>query len=144
MHSFRQPGVSIIYTASISCYMNVSFRLFTISWNTYFLKYLCQIRPHSQHLVDSSIALFSLSLTLPNVCALILSKSLIALMGIPQLGAAIDPKTAHECTQSKLNDVRHAWYVVSHCRPQKTGGIKGWLQFPRHLIIWWSIVCRNS
>jgi len=48
-------------------------------------------------------------------------------MGFPWLGAAFDLETAHEYTQSKLNDVRHAWYVDSHWRRQDTGGIKGWL-----------------
>ena len=46
-------------------------------------------------------------------------------MGFPTLGAAFYPKTAHERTQSKLDDVHHERYVVSDCRPQDTGGIKG-------------------
>ena len=31
MNSFRQPGVSVINTASIWCYMKVNFRTFKIS-----------------------------------------------------------------------------------------------------------------
>jgi hypothetical protein len=41
MNSCRRPGVSVINTASILRYMMVSFRTFKISWNTYFLNYLC-------------------------------------------------------------------------------------------------------
>jgi len=58
MDSFRWPGVSVINTASILCYLKVSFRSFKMSWNTYFLNFLCQTQLHSQHLVDCSIALF--------------------------------------------------------------------------------------
>jgi hypothetical protein len=47
-------------------------------------------------------------LTLPNGCALILSTLLVAQMGFPSFGEAFDPETADECTQSKLNDIRHA------------------------------------
>jgi hypothetical protein len=71
------------------------------------------------------MALFSQSLSLSNVCAFILSKLLVALMGFPRFGTAFDPETANEGTQSKQNDVRHTWYVVSHCRPHDTGSIKG-------------------
>jgi hypothetical protein len=39
-----------------------------------------------------------------------LSKLQFALMGFPRLGAAFYTQTAHECTQSKLNDVRYALY----------------------------------
>jgi len=144
MNLFRWPGVSVINTASILCHINVSFMSFTMSWNMYFLNYLCQTRLHSRHLVDSSNALFSQSLTLAKVCAFIVSKLLIAHMGFPKLGAAFDPETAQECTQSKPNDVRQAWYVVSLCRPQDTRGIKGWLKLPSHRVIWWSIICHNS
>jgi len=34
---------------------------------------------------------------------------MVALMGFPRLGVAVYTKTAHERTQSKLNDVHHAW-----------------------------------
>jgi hypothetical protein len=98
----------------------------------YFLNYLCETPLHSRHLVDSSIALILQSLTLRIVCAFIGSKLLMALMGFPRLGVAFDPETAHECTKSKLNAVRHALNVVSHCSPLDTGGIKGWLQFLRY------------
>jgi len=54
--------------------MKVSFRTFKISWNTYFLNYLCWTWFHGRHLVGSSIVLFSKSLTLPDVYAFILSK----------------------------------------------------------------------
>ena len=46
-------------------------------------------------------------------------------MGFPRLGAAFYTQTAHECTQRQLNDVRHAWYVVSQCGPLDSGGLKG-------------------
>jgi hypothetical protein len=64
-------------------------------------------------------------LSLPNVCAFILSKLLITLMGFSILGVAFYTQTAHECTQSKLNDKRHAWYVISQFGPLDSGGIKG-------------------
>jgi len=57
MHLFQQPGVSIINPATILCYRNVCFSTFKISWNTYFLYYLCYIWPHEEHVVDCSIAL---------------------------------------------------------------------------------------
>jgi len=144
MNSFRWLGVSVINTASILSYTYVRFRLFTMSWNTYFLNYLCQTWPHKWHLVDASIALFSLSLTLANDCGFILSKLWNVLLGFPRLGAVLESKTADECTHSKLNDMRHAWYVVSHCRPHDHGGIKGWLLFPSHRVIQRSIMCHNS
>jgi hypothetical protein len=46
------------------------------------------------------------SLTLPNDCALILAKFLIAHMGFPGFHAAFDSEAGHECTRSQLNDVR--------------------------------------
>jgi len=144
MNSFQRPGVSVINTASILCHMKVSFRTFKISWNTYFLNYLCQTRLHGQHLNDSSIALFSKSLTLPDVYAFILSKLLIALMGFPRLGAAFYTETAQECTQSQLYDVRHAWYVVPQCWPLDSRGLKCWLQLACHRVIWGSIIRRNT
>jgi len=144
MNSFRRPGVSVINTASILCYMKVSFRTFKISWDTYFLNYLCQTRFHGRHLIDSSIALFSKSLTLPDVYAFILSKLLIALMGCPRPGAAFYTETAHECTQSQLYDVCHAWYVVLQCRPLDSRGLKCWLQLACHRVIWGSIIRRNT
>jgi hypothetical protein len=64
-------------------------------------------------------------LTLPNVCPVILSKLQIALMGFPRLGAAFYSQTAHEYAQSKLNDMRHACYVVSQYGPLDAGGPKG-------------------
>ena len=91
----------------------------------YFLNYVCYTWCHGQHLVDSSIALFSQSLTLPNVCVSILSKLLIALMGFPSLGAVFQMETAHERAQSKLNDMHNAWYVLSQCRPLDSVGVKG-------------------
>ena len=92
MNSFRRPGVSVINTASILSFMKVSFRTFKISCNTHFLNYLCYIWSHGRHLVDSSIALFSKSLTLSNVYAFILAKLLIALMGFPRCGTAFTPR----------------------------------------------------
>jgi hypothetical protein len=46
-------------------------------------------------------------------------------MGFPRLGAACYTQTAQEYTQSKLNDMRHAWYVVSQCRPLDCGRHRG-------------------
>jgi len=85
-----------------------------------------------------------MSWTVPNVYASILSKWLIAHMGFPRLGGAFYTQTAHECTESQLFDVRHAWYVVSQCRPIETGGLKGGLQLKRHSVIWGSIISCNS
>jgi hypothetical protein len=68
----------------------------------YFLNYLCLTWSDGCHLVDSSIALFSKSLTLPNMYAFILSKLLIALMGFPRLGAAFYTETAQKCRKSPL------------------------------------------
>jgi len=144
MNSFGWAGVSVINTASILCFMKVSFRTFKISWNTYFLNHLCQTRSHGRHLVDSSIALFSKSLTLPDVYTFILSKLLIALMGFPRLGAAFYTETAHECTYSQQYDVRHARYVVPQCRPLDSRAHKCWLQLACHRVIWGSIICRNT
>jgi len=76
-------------------------------------------------LTHSSISLFSKSLTVSNVCAFILSKLVIGLMGFPGLGEAFYTQTAHECAQRKLNDARHAWYMVSQCVPLDSGGLKG-------------------
>ena len=125
MESFQHPGVSIINTRSILCYIKVSFSTFKICWNTYFPNYLCQTWSHGRHFVDSSIAVFSKSLTFPNVYAFIISKLLIAHMGFPRLGVAFYTQTPLECTQSKLNDVRQAWYVASQCRPLDSWGLKG-------------------
>jgi len=41
MNSYHRPGVSVINTASILCYMKVSFSTFKISSNMYFLNDLC-------------------------------------------------------------------------------------------------------
>jgi hypothetical protein len=57
--------------------------------------------------------------------ALILSKLLIALMGFPRHGAAFNTQAAYECTQRNLNDVHHAWYVVSQRGPRDSRGLKG-------------------
>jgi len=144
MNSFRRPGVSIINTTSILCYIKVSFSNFKISWNTYFFNYLCTIWSHGQHLIDSRIALFSKSLTLPNVYAFILSKFLIALMGFPIFRVAFDTETAHEFTYSQLYDVHHAWYMVPQCRPLDSRGLKCWLQLACHRVIRGSIISRNT
>jgi len=85
--------------------------------------------------VETSIALVSKSLTVPNVCAFIPSKLLIALMGFPRLGAAFYTQTADGCTQSNLNDVRHPWYVDAQSGPLDSGGHKGSLMFASHRII---------
>ena len=114
--------------------MKVSYRTFKISWNTYFLNYLCQTWFHGQHLVDSNIALVSKSLTLPNVYAFTLSILLIALMVFTRLAAAFYTETAHECTWSQLYDVHHAWYVVPQCRPLESRGLKCWLQLACHRV----------
>jgi len=144
MNSFRQPGVSINDWASILCYMKVSFSTFNLSWNTYFLIYLCQTWFHGRRRIDSSVALFSNPLTLPNVDAFILFTLLIVLMGFSRLGAACHTETAHECIYSQLYDVRHAWYVVPQCRPLDSTGLKCWLQLACRRIIWGGILCCNS
>ena len=64
----------------------------------YFLNYLCQTWSHAQHLIDSSIAFFSKSLTLPDVHGFIFSKLLIVLMSFPRLGALLYTKSAHKWT----------------------------------------------
>jgi hypothetical protein len=64
----------------------------------YFLNYLCHTWSHGRHLIDSRIDLVCKSLTLPDVYAFIIIKWLIALMGIPRLGAALYTETAHERT----------------------------------------------
>jgi len=144
MNYFWQPVVSVINPASNLCCMTVSFRSFKMSQNTYFLNNLCQTQSHSWHLVDSSIALFLQSLTLPNVCVFILSKLLIALMGFPRLDAAFYTETTHERTGNKWNNVRHSWYVVSHCRPPNSRGLKCWLLYSSYWVIWRSIISCNS
>jgi hypothetical protein len=53
---------------------------------------------HGTHFVDSSIALFSKSLTLPNVYEFILSKLVIKLMRFPRLGEPFQTQSAHEYT----------------------------------------------
>ena len=97
LNSFQWPGVSVINTGSILCYMTVSNRTFKMCWNTSFLNYPCKTWSHGGRLVDSHIALFLNSLTLPNVYAFILSQLLITLMCFPRLGAAFHTQTAHEC-----------------------------------------------
>ena len=69
----------MINTAGVLCYMMVSFRSFWMTWNRYFLKYRCLTWCHWWHLVDSSIAISSQSLTLPNVCEFILTTMLVTL-----------------------------------------------------------------
>jgi len=144
LNLFCWPGFSIINTACILCYMKVSFRSFKIFWNTYFLNYLCQTWSHGWHRIDSSIALFWKSLTLSKVYAFILSTLLIVPIGFPRLGAVFYTQTAHDCTESQLYDVRPAWYVVPQCRPLDSGGLKGWMQFMCHRVIWGIIICCNS
>jgi len=109
MKLFWRPDVSVINTASILCYMKVIFRTSKIWWNTHFLYYLCKTWFHGRHLIDSSVALRSKSLTLPIEYAFILFKLLIALIGFPQLGALLHRdcswmhlKPAVWCVQSKV------------------------------------------
>jgi hypothetical protein len=91
----------------------------------YFLNYLCYTWSHGRHFVDSCIALSSRSLTLPNVCASVLFKWKITLIGFPRLGAAVYTQTAVECIESKLNDVCDAWNVASQRRLLDSGSLKG-------------------
>ena len=130
MNSFQWPGISVINKANILYSMKVSFKCFEMSWNTYFLYYLCQIWSHSRHLVDSSIALFSQSLTLSNICAFILSKLLITLICYHRLQEALSTETAHEYTQSKQNDMHHAEYVARYCRPLDSRWHQGLILVP--------------
>jgi len=144
MNLFRWPGVSVINTASILCYMKVSFRTFEISSNMYFLNDLGKTWSHGRRIIESSIALFSKSLTLPKVYAFILPKVLIALMGFQRLCMAFYTETAHVCTHSQLYDVCHAWYVVPQCGPLDTRGLNCWMQLPCHRSIGGSIISCNS
>jgi len=144
MNSFRRPDVSIINTGSVLCNLKVSFSTFKVSWNTYFLNYLCQTWSHGKYLVDSCIALVSKSLTIPIVCVFILSKLLIALIGFPRLGTAFYTQTVHDCNWSKLNGVHHAWYVIAQCGPLDSGGLKGGLYFTSHQVSWGCIIYCHS
>jgi len=144
MNSFRQPAVSVIITASILCYMKVNFRTFKISWNMYFLNYLCWTWFHGRHHIDSSIALISKSLTLPNVYIFILSKLLIVLMGFPRPGAAFYTNTGNQCAYSQPYDVCHAWYAVPQSRALLCKGLKCRLQLACHRVIWGSSISRNT
>jgi hypothetical protein len=63
-------------------------------------------------------------LNLPNVYAFFLSTLLVSLMGFRRLGVNFYSETALDYTQSKLNGMRHAWYVVSHQGPLDSGGLK--------------------
>jgi len=65
-------------------------------------------------------------------------------MGFPRLGAAFYTQTAHKSAQRQLNNVHHAWNVVSQCGPLDSGGLKGGLQFASHRIIQGSVVGDNS
>jgi len=120
--------------------MNVRCRTFNISWNTYFLKYLCKTLSHGWHLIDSCIDLFSKYLTCPNVYAFILSTLLIALMGFRRLGAALYSKTAHEWSQSQPCNVPHVWYVIPQWWPLDSRGLKWWLMLTWHRVICSSII----
>jgi len=144
LNSFRQPGVSVINTTSILCYMKLSFSTCKISWNTYLLNYLCETWTHGRHPIDSRIAHFPKCLTLPKAYAFILSKVLIAHMGFPRVGPAFYTQTADECTSSQLYDVRHARNVVPQCRPLDSRGLKCWLQVARGRVIGGGIISRNS
>jgi len=124
MNSFWRPGVSVINTVSILCYIKVIFSTLKISLNMYVLDYRCYNWCHGRDLVDSSIALSLTFLTLPNVNAFILSELLITLMGFPRLGLAFYTYTAHECTQSPLYDMCQAWYLVPYHRQLDSGGLK--------------------
>jgi len=110
----------------------------------YFLNYLCQTGTHCQHLVDSSNALFSKSLTLPTVYAFILSILLIALMGFPWLIAASYTLTDYECTRSQLYDTRDGWIVVPQCSPLDSGRLKCRFQLTSHRLLCGSIFSCNA
>jgi hypothetical protein len=144
MNLFWWPGLSVINTASILCYMTVNFRTFKILWNMYIPNYLCQTWSHDWHLIDSSVAHFSKSLTLPSVYAFIHSKLLIALMGFPRLGAALSTVTAYEGTGSQLYDAGHACHVVSYPRRWNSGVYRCWLHFVCHRQIWGRILSPNN
>jgi len=144
MYSFRRQGVSVIPTPSIHCFIKVSFRTAKVSWNMYFLNYLCRTWTHGWPHVDVSIALLSKSLTLPIDCTYILSNLLIMLIGFHRLCVAIYTETAYESTQSGLNNVCHILYVVSQCRPLDSSGLMGWLLFPIHSVIGGSVNSRNA
>ena len=144
MNSFRWPCVSVINTSSIHCYMKVSFRTFNISWNLYFLNYLCQTHCHGRQLIDWSIALFSKSLTVANVYAFNQAKLLIVLMRLSIFRATLYTETAHECTESQLYDVCHARYLVPQCRPLGSRGLKWCSQRVCHRVNRGSVICQNT
>jgi len=135
-----RPGVSIINTSSMLCYLKMCFKTFRISRNMYFFNYLCYTCSHGRSLPDFCIALCSKSLVIWTIYAFILSKLLIALMGFPRLCSACFTRTAHECTQSKLNDMRHAWYAVFQSRPLDSGGLNGWLYRASLRVIWEGVI----
>jgi len=97
MNTFWQSGVSVLHTARIPCYIMVSFKTLKITWNYYLFNNLCLSWSDGWHLVDPSIALFTKSLTLPNVYAFIFSKLLITLIRIWRVGEAFYTQTTHEC-----------------------------------------------
>jgi len=98
INPFRRPGVNVIHAATIRCYIIVSFKVFRLSSNMYFLNYLGETRFHSEHRIDSSVASFSKSLTHSNLSVFIVSKSLISVMCFQRLCTEFDSETAHECT----------------------------------------------
>jgi hypothetical protein len=57
-----------------------------------FLYYLCYTWSRGQHLVDTSIAPVSKSLTIPNLYAIIPCELPIILMGFSRLGGAFPPQ----------------------------------------------------
>jgi hypothetical protein len=62
---------------------------------------------------------------------------------LPMSGCEFYIKTALERTQSRLNDVHHSWFGVSHCRPLDYGSLNCWLEFPSNSVIGQSIICCN-
>jgi len=125
MNSFRRLRISVINTARILGYMKVSFKTFKLSWNTYFLNYLWYTWSHGRHLMDSCIALFSKSWTLPNVYAFILSKLLIMLMGFQRVGVALKPRQIFTAPNARcmLCAMHGMWFLnAGHSIPEASSG----------------------
>ena len=144
INTFRQPGVSVINTASILCYMKVTFRTFKISWNTYVLKIFAKPGLMVDTLLILALPSFG-SLWLLTMSMLWCSPNCWSRSrGIPILGVAFYTEAAHECTESQLYVMRHAWFVVPQCRPLDSGGLDGWLWLTSHQVITGSIPSWNS
>jgi len=85
---FQRLSVSVINTSHIPCYEIVSSGALKFPWTKCLLHNLGNTWSHGWHLVDSIIALFSKSFTLPNVDPLIHCKLLFRLIAFTCRGVA--------------------------------------------------------